>query len=573
MKTRTLLLAICFFAIAAIPRFLSLEAHWSNDESRWLSRGAVFIYAIKQRDFSNTCIAPHPGVTTMWIAGLRTFFTEPHIDLANLACTRWGIGIVVWAGIGVAGFLLYRLYSLSATLASLANFSFSPLFLAQTRRVHTDALATVFILLTVLLFLTYCQRAQRYRYLIFSGGTFGLALMSKSYALILLPWVPLCLFMFHKPRTKSRNPFFTHVAEVLCFLNGTTITLILIWPVFWTLPFGILGACLLGTTCALGRALKRKKIALTNVLFWASTLIFAVTCVCALQTLRIVLDGVGWAVTTPHDVEHFFFGEIVNDPGWLFYPFVLLIKGTPLVLPFAIVGVFILCKQRKRSDEATDQFKIALALVASIVLFIVCLSATRKKFARYLLPVFSLLEILSAIGFVELLRGGYAQINSYFRTRAATHKKALIAVACLGFFFIQVLPVLALHPYYSTYYNIFWKGTDITKMITVNDTAGVDLAAEYLNKKPNAAQISVRASDMGSEFFEYYFKGTVYRTDKNHIEDADILPVTDYEVIYIRDSQIGWAPQEGIKGGTLEHVITLNGIDYVRIYRIPSPEE
>ena len=219
------------------------------------------------------------------------------------------------------------------------------------------------------------------------------------------------------------------------------------------------------------------------------------------------------------------------------------------------------------------QFKIALAFLVYIILFIVCLSATRKKFPRYLLPVFSMLEILSAIGFVELLQAGYALMNSHFRTPVPALKKAFIAVACLGFFFIQVLPVLALHPYYGTYYNLCWKGTDITKIITVNDTSGVDLAARYLNKKPNAAQISVRASHLGSEFLEYYFKGTTYRTDKNHIGDTGKLPITDYEVIYIRDSQIGWAPQEGIEGGTLEHVITLNGIDYVRVYRIPLPEE
>ena len=315
MKTRTLLLAICFFAIAAIPRFLSLESHWSNDESRWLSRGSVFIYAIKQGDFSKTSIAPHPGVTTMWIAGLRTFFTEPHIDLTNLAWTRWSIGIVVWASIGVACLLLYRLYDLWTAIASFTNLAFSPLFLAQTRRVHTDALATVFILLTVLLFLTYYQRVRCCRYLVFSGGTFGLALMSKSYSLILLPWVLLCLYIFQKPRTKSRSRFFTPVAELLCFLNGTIIALILIWPVFWTLPFSILGACLLGASYALCREIKRKKIALTSVPFWASTLILGTTCVCALQSLQIVLDGVSWAVTTPHDVKHFFFGKIVNDPG------------------------------------------------------------------------------------------------------------------------------------------------------------------------------------------------------------------------------------------------------------------
>ena len=41
-----------------------------------------------------------------------------------------------------------------------------------------------------------------------------------------------------------------------------------------------------------------------------------------------------------------------------------------------------------------------------------------------------------------------------------------------------------------------------------------------------------------------------------------------YEVVYIRDSQIGWAPQEGIYKGKLEKIITLNGIEHVWIYRV-----
>lgn len=51
------------------------------------------------------------------------------------------------------------------------------------------------------------------------------------------------------------------------------------------------------------------------------------------------------------------------------------------------------------------------------------------------------------------------------------------------------------------------------------------------------------------------------------------IPNPDYEVVYIRDLQIGRVSQTGTLNGELEAVITLNGIDHVWIYRIlPSKE-
>ena len=165
---------------------------------RWLHRSARFMSAIKEGDFSRTVIAYHPGVITMWIAGLRTFFTDPGLDVRNLARARFFIGIFVWIGIGAACLLLYRLFGQWVALASFACFVFSPLFLAQTRRVHTDALASIFILLTLVLLLIYCQNRSLRRYLVCSGIAFGLALLSKSYALILLicfPFLPILVWI------------------------------------------------------------------------------------------------------------------------------------------------------------------------------------------------------------------------------------------------------------------------------------------------------------------------------------------------------------------------------------------
>ena len=60
------------------------------------------MWAVKGGDFPRTLISYHPGVMTMRIAGLRTFFVEPRVDVPNLALARWFIGVAVLIGLAVA---------------------------------------------------------------------------------------------------------------------------------------------------------------------------------------------------------------------------------------------------------------------------------------------------------------------------------------------------------------------------------------------------------------------------------------------------------------------------------------
>jgi 4-amino-4-deoxy-L-arabinose transferase-like glycosyltransferase len=560
MKRHSLIFILSLFTIACATRLLSLDAHWSSDEALWLRRSASFIQAVKQADFSETLLSYHPGVMTMWIAGLRTFFIEPQVDVPNLALARWFIGVGVLIGFVVALFLLYWLFGFWVTVVSFAFLVCSPFLLAQSRRVHTDALATVFCLLAVLAFLLYCQTPKKQHYLIGSGVAFGLACLAKSYSLILLLWVPLCLGLFRNQGETRRKFLFNSLGSLLCFLSCALLTAFVLWPVFWTLAFFIFGLCLLGITAFAHRRLQ-KETHQHLLPYLPSILVLGVICVCVMRTVWRVLDRVGWAVTTPHEVEHFFLGQVVNDPGWLFYPLVLCIKSTPLMLPLALGGcLFLWC--RRGQEEYSRQCRTMLGLVAVVVLFIVCLSLTSKKFSRYLLTVFPILEILAAVGFVAFLKWSYSYIAARFGAEATPSKLLFSGTVFLCLLTIQVIPVLRLHPYYGTYYNLCFKLTDITKIITVGDASGLDIAAQYLNQKQNVRGMKVTVSPLAAESVSRYFKGFAFRTDMN------MGLATDYEVVYIRDSQIGRVPQTGTLNGTLECMITLNGIDHVWIYRV-----
>ena len=561
LKTSSLFFGACLFLAASVPRLFSLGDHWTGDEAGWLDHSTVFMTAVEMGVFSETLVTFHPGVITMWLAALRTFFTEPHISVQGLALARWFIGVALLIGIGIAAVLLYRLFGRWIALIGAVFLSFSPLFLAQSRRVHTDALAAIFVLLTVLSLLLYCETPQKRRYLVGSGIAFGLACLAKSNSLILLLWLPICFVLFRNREETWRQFFLRGLGAGLCFLNCTLLTVFALWPLFWNPIFLIFGVCLLAVALFTCRELQKGAHGRLT-LYLASVVVVGVVSGYMVRTVWRVFDGVAWAITTPHSVEHFFLGQVLYDPGWLFYPLVLCIRTTPLTLPLAFGGCLFLWRKRYQEGYAR-QFQTALTLVVVVLLFTLCLSLTSKKFSRYLLPAFPMLEILAAIGFFEFLKWGCSYIDSRFGTGANAQKFTFSIVTIFCFILIQILPVLQLHPYYGTYYNLCFKLTDIRKIITVGGGAGVDLAAKYLNGKPNAQELHVQVSPLSAQFFFRYFTGRTLPADAG----GEVSP--DYEVVNIRDSQIGWVPQTGILNGELEHVITLNGIDYVWIYRIP----
>ena len=560
-KTSSLFFGACLFVVASMSRLFSLGDHWTSDEGGWLTHSTVFMAAVEMGAFSETLVTFHPGVITMWIAALRTFFTEPHISVQGLALARWSIGVVLLIGIGVAAVLLYRLFGRWVALIGAAFLSFSPLFLAQSRRVHTDALAAIFVLLTVLSLLLYCQIPQKRRYLVGSGIAYGLACLAKSNSLILLLWVPICFVLFRNREETWRQFFLRGLGVGLCFLSCTLLTVFALWPLFWNPVFLMFGVCLLGVTLFTCRELQKGAYQRLT-LYLASVVVVGAVSGYMVRTVWRVFDGVAWAITTPHNVEHFFLGQVLYDPGRLFYPLVLCIETTPLTLPLAL-GACLFMWRKRHEEGYARQFRIALGLVAVVLLFTLCLSLTSKKFSRYLLPAFPMLEILAAISFFEFLKWGYSYIDSRFGTGANTQKLTFSIVTVLCLFLIQILPVLRLHPYYSTYYNLCFKLTDIRKIITVGAGAGYDLAAKYLNGKTDAQALRVQTFPQSAQFFFPYFVGQPPWSEAGE----EVVP--DYEVVHLRESQAGWVPQTGTFNGELEHVITLNGIDYVWIYRIP----
>ena len=89
-KTSSLFFGVCLFVVASASRLFSLGPRWTSDEAGWLDHSTVFMAAVEMGAFSETLVTFHPGVITMWLAALRTFFTEPHNK-----CSRFSVSPVV----------------------------------------------------------------------------------------------------------------------------------------------------------------------------------------------------------------------------------------------------------------------------------------------------------------------------------------------------------------------------------------------------------------------------------------------------------------------------------------------
>jgi len=420
LNLSSLSIFLCIVLLSILPRVLSLQAHWSSDETRWMMRSRAFILSLQEGNLKGTLQSYHPGVTTMWLGGVSlwskyksaltvapSLVSHSFFSSENLAIARRPIAITVVCIILIAFFLLRKLLGTNIALLSTIFIASDPLFLSQSRRFHTDALAAAFLLLTVLTFLLYLENFRKRYYLILSGAVFGLSCLSKSISFIFLFWVPLAFvfYFFFKRASEDLNKksfLISTIYASLVWISTACLTFIALWPVIWGISirignlsvplFGFIVLCLLSITFFSYRRLRDlsevpnlKSVSPRTTLLTLSGIAVGVglSIFFAFKGVYTVISHIHWALTTEHEVAHFFLGKIVHDPGWLFYPFMLSIKSAPLTLPLALFGLLFTWRNRQK-EEYTRQYRLAIVFLFFVVLFTFFLSASAKKFSRYL---------------------------------------------------------------------------------------------------------------------------------------------------------------------------------------------
>jgi len=485
-----------------------------------------------------------------------------------LSRIRLPIAAVTGVLIFLVGFCVYRLLGRSLAVLSLAFLAVEPFLLSESRRAHTDALTALFLFLSLLLWLCYLEgNLSRRRDIVGSGISFGLACLTKSYAMPFLLFVPLVLVWYLKQNTLSLPRL---LWSTLLWLMVVLATVLVVFPHMWMQSL-FLPLCGMNSVMILWSWQNVSRPTPPKLTRTARTVLFGILVGIIGFTLAVggpIFDRMFWALTEAHDLPKLFLGDILSNPGWLYFPMVWGVWSGTLTLP--LIGVALYSTWHQRGLKERKTFRITVVLAMFMLFYLLGLSIVAKKISRYQVIFLPAVTLLAAIGGTHIAQ--------------RFPKKWFRYVLLIAVFALQALPVLRLHPYYRAYYHPLLSGKWVAENTTCITGLGLELAAEYLNTKPDAEKLQARLTWFSKDFGRYFAGETLQR----HHPDATTDHHFDYDIEYLRDKQVAGktpidAPEnyqihEFLRLGTKlprapepEHVVRLNGIDYVWIYRVTQP--
>jgi hypothetical protein len=548
-----LLLVLLALAIS-LPRLIDLEHPVTPDEDFWLNKSGNFYMGLSHGLLAWTHQVGHPGVTVMWagMAGFLLRFPEyrqselgqvespsfnsyldridPALPLELLTSGRFFMVIAHALILLTAYAYAWRLFGLLPAFFSFLLIAFDPFHVALTRLLHTDGLLANLTLLALLALISYLG-SRRPIDIFISGFAGGLALLTKSPAILLLPVVGLlAAYHFWSLRGPSGIlPQFQMLKQAL-FVFGlwvliAVIVFVALWPAMWVTP---------------------------------------------VQTMTDIIFNGMEHIASEVDTPRFFNGESipVNQFGpryWYFYPLSYVWRSTPAVLLGLLMAMIAIFKVRPLFTSKAAY----LTLVAVLLLICILMAAFTmgdKKFERYTLPIYPPLDMLAGLG--------WSSLALFLSKRSLPGLlRYLPHTAILGAFLLQASLAIAAHPYYLAYYNPLLGGSLKARQVWMLGWGeGLDLAAQYLNEKPGAENLKVY-SFFEPGCFSYYFAGqSLESPNQAKIGRAAIERIydADYLVIYISQFQ-GDFPELLIKRfsqRTPEHTIWINGLEYAKIYKL-----
>jgi 4-amino-4-deoxy-L-arabinose transferase-like glycosyltransferase len=508
---RHLIFVICyltFLSLALALRLAPLGRYVTPDEPAWVYRSIRFADALAARDWAAIPSTGHPGATTMWLGAFGVTLSRllypgesaAHIDRIHrmawlapengeafhhlaffLPAGRVAVALTTTAGLAILYPLLRRLFNSHIALLALGLLAFDPFLIGHSGLLHTDALLAAFTLLALASALNGLREPHRATWWILSGLFTGLALLTKTPAVVLLPFIGLIQLIAHfrKSQIANRKSPIGHwsllIAHCSLFILITAATCLALYPALWADPTGTLGTLL---------AFSERHIEMAQ---------------------RPV----------------FFAGEMTYDPGPLFYPSVLLFRISPIVLVGLVVGLVVL---RRLPAERSFVF---LSLILFSVGFGALMSLGVKKHDRYLLPALPPLALAAALGIGTLI-DRYAG-NWYIGklVGSANHQSTNLPISqlltSLSLIILQVLVALAflLHP--LTYANPLAGGPWVAaRVLDLDWGEAAGAAARWLDRQPDAEQLTVATEAVPT--FASIFKGRTVPLVRSSLADYVVLP-------------------------------------------------
>ncbi|MEW5959789.1 MAG: glycosyltransferase family 39 protein [Chloroflexota bacterium] len=571
---QNLLLSFGLFLLALLPRLPDLGRFLTPDEFLWVDRSRNFLAGLTNPAYLCTTVVEkwefaqglactlrtgHPGVTTMWTGSLgfvlrwladgrpaalhdyvAAVSTNP-LDAGFIAPERLGTVLITSLWVVAVYWLARRLFDPAVAWVGALLIALDPFHIALSRVIHHDALSTTFMTLSVLAaFIYWGERGRppatggRYfyerRWLLASGLLAGFGFLSKSPALYLMPFIALTGLWFYVeggkfiPHPSSLIPhpssFILLIVDGLLWFAVSVAVVFIFWPALWVIP----------------------REALETVFFIGSKY-----------------------ATGGHAKGNFFLGEISQDPGAWFYPVTWLFRATPLAVIGVVAALVAWLGQMKdkragNTSAFSPQPSSFLRYLPLILLFIagyyLLMTLGEKKQDRYFLPAYPWLNLIAAFGLRSIFN---------FQKRSPLPAPRFTALLSLLVLLLNGYLVYTTFPYYFTYFNPLLGGAKAAeRAITIGWGEGLDLAADYLNHKPDPAHSRV-ASWYESTFAPFYHGPSI-----SYSKEKGKALAGDYVIFYINQTQRRFPDDIFFeyfeRRFKPDKIITLHGLNYAWIY-------
>lgn len=539
-STQQFVLIIFLLGMALLPRLLHLADFYTYDEAEhWPQRVLAFANALGTHDWAATSQTGHPGVTTMWLGALGAWLAhmsppEALPGAVYLAMLRFPLALVNALAVVFGYLLARRLVREKVALLAGLLWATAPFLIAHSRVLHVDGLLTSGMSLSILLLLSVVPpkthttdtaspadirasppTAINWGALIGSGVCAGLALLTKSPAILLLPWAGLWL-LWAAPERRWRQRLFATGLRFLAWLGIALLIVAALWPAMWVTP----GA--------------------------------------AIQSVyrELVTNG-----GQPHQDGSFFLGQPVADPGWLFYPLVVAWRSDPLTL------IGLICLPLALWRRAGERHML-LALCAFALLFGAIMSIGPKKFDRYLLPIWPALELLAAAGLATAYQLGRTYAAQRWRTISARASNPRLKWLGVGALCVALVGNwAAYHPYELAYFNPLLGGSAVgSRVLLVGWGEGLDLVGDWLRARPDLAVGPVMARNPLA-------LAPFVPIPVLDMTNSGFKQPVNYAVLYVSniERREDLAATARIQQTTPLKQITIHGLTYATIYQLPRP--
>ena len=540
-------------ALYLLPRLMYLDASVTTDEPIWLGRSANFYRALFQGDLADTFQFAHPGVPTMWAGMVGYWFAFP--DYIDDYSTNYGITFDIHQRIRASGLheldvliaarvskiVLQAVFFVIAIVFCRRRFggavavltgviiALDPFLIAHDRLLHVDGLFAISCFAAVLALAdAFATGHDTTRPWIVAGVLAAIAWLTRSTGAVLgvvvVAWMAIDLV---RERSSSTQPLGTHVLgrlrAGLIWGGAALLTTVALWPALWVAPVATLGF----------------------MVEWSTK-----------------------AAESGHGFPTFFNGAIQHgDPGWRFYPVTLLWRLTPLTMLGVALFLCFLVSGATRTHLTPRQVRTIGIVFTFALLYVTGMSLGAKKFDRYILPVYPIVDLLAALGLVMT-----AQLVMRM-TRAG--RQALVAAALALAIVVQGGSYLSARVYPLDYYNPLLGGLDrAVHEVRIGWGETLSETAEYILAEADGEALTVRTSSSRAPLL--YFLPEPIVVEPGDFETIADWEATDYYVTSIQQWQrdieedvIGY-----LEGFDPVKVVSIDGVPFSRVYDlndIPPP--